>query len=585
MESLLFQDLDSSKISFFEDKSNFWIKTYKYYNDGGYKYIYTNNIAKLLTSYSLIVIVNFLLNCVDYSKLLTLNSHDNKLEDFINIDDWFPKNTYLVLCFLIYSIYLVCITIDCIITISTYRKFKHLMNDFYGIHDNKIKYMTWSQLVDIIIERNDEHAKMLSTSDIDMNAFNIYEENIYVINSILCRQGNIIISIFRSKVFTMPRISKLLEWNFIYCIVDPLMNINETDLTTSVNNKSSYTIADKEIENDYSYANAIGGSISGVINLDVFTNTENDEEKETLLNRESLLQSNNTLLKEIDLDGVDFSSKVQKAYINKVNKRINMVLIINLIALPFALLILGIYIALKYGEQFYHNPKLIYERQLDLRTKWQMKYYNEVPDAFRDRIRDIENNMNQIINQYRYSVLQIIYRLIVFILGSIFIILFMFTIIGGNQFANIILFDNKSIFWFLSVIGTLLLVFRNSDNDKYMNKKEKNDIIDKLKDDIISINQKIDTNDKEYLINVIKYIYPYKIMIIFNEVYFLVLSIYYLILWKYEINHKSNNIFNLIEYNYKLGIVSKYSIFENKDLSMKNKHMQLSIEKTGYIQQ
>ena len=584
MESLLLQDLDSSKISFFEDKSNFWIKTYKYYNDGGYKYIYTNNIAKLLTSYSLIVIVNFLLNCVDYSKLLTLDSHDNKLEDFINIDDWFPKNAYLVLCFLIYSIYLVCITIDCIITISTYRKFKLLMNDFYGIHDNKIKYMTWSQLVDIIIERNDEHAKMLSTSDIDMNAFNIYEENLYIINSILCRQGNIIISIFRSKVFTMPRISKLLEWNFIYCIVDPLMNINGTDLTTSVNDQSSYTtIADKEIDNDYSYANAIGDSISGIINLDVFTNTENDEEKEKLLNRESLLQSNNTLLKEIDLDGADFSSKVRKAYINKVNRRINMVLIINLIALPFALLILGIYIALKYGEQFYHNPKLIYERQLDLRTKCQMKYYNEVPDAFRDRIRGIENNMNQIINQYRYSVLQIIYRLIVFILGSIFIILFMFTIIGGNQFANIILFDNKSIFWFLSVIGTLLLVFRNSDNDKYMNKKEKNDIIDKLKDDIISINQKIDTNDKEYLINVIKYIYPYKIMIIFNEVYFLVLSIYYLILWKYEINHKSNSIFNLIEYNYKLGIVSKYSIFENKDLSMKNKHMQLSIEKTGYM--
>ena len=584
MESLLLQDLDSSKISFFEDKSNFWIKTYKYYNDGGYKYIYTNNIAKLLTSYSLIVIVNFLLNCVDYSKLLTLDSHDNKLEDFINIDDWFPKNAYLVLCFLIYSIYLVCITIDCIITISTYRKFKLLMNDFYGIHDNKIKYMTWSKLVDIIIERNDEHAKMLSTSDIDMNAFNIYEENLYIINSILCRQGNIIISIFRSKVFTMPRISKLLEWNFIYCIVDPLMNINGTDLTTSVNDQSSYTtIADKEIDNDYSYANAIGDSISGIINLDVFTNTENDEEKEKLLNSESLLQSNNTLLKEIDLDGADFSSKVRKAYINKVNRRINMVLIINLIALPFALLILGIYIALKYGEQFYHNPKLIYERQLDLRTKCQMKYYNEVPDAFRDRIRGIENNMNQIINQYRYSVLQIIYRLIVFILGSIFIILFMFTIIGGNQFANIILFDNKSIFWFLSVIGTLLLVFRNSDNDKYMNKKEKNDIIDKLKDDIISINQKIDTNDKEYLINVIKYIYPYKIMIIFNEVYFLVLSIYYLILWKYEINHKSNSIFNLIEYNYKLGIVSKYSIFENKDLSMKNKHMQLSIEKTGYM--
>jgi len=170
MESLLLQDLDldSSKISFFDDKGNFWIKTYKYYDDGGYKYIYTNNIAKLLTSYSLIVIVNFLLNCVDYSKLLTLNSNNNNLSDFINLDNWFPKNIYLVLCFLIYSIYLVCITIDCIITVVTYRKFKHLMNEFYDIHDNKIKYMTWAQLVDVIVEKNEEHAKMLSTSEFDM---------------------------------------------------------------------------------------------------------------------------------------------------------------------------------------------------------------------------------------------------------------------------------------------------------------------------------------------------------------------------------------------------------------------------------
>lgn len=584
MESLLSQDLDSSRITFFEDKSNFWIKTYKYYNAGGYKYIYTNNIVKLLISYILIVIVNFLLNCVNYSKLVTLDSGNNKLEDFINIHDWFPKNIYLLFCFVIYSIYLFCITIDCIVTIITYRKFSYLMNDFYNINDNKIKYITWNELVNIIIDRNDEHTKMLSTSDMDIDALNIYEENLYTINSILCRQGNIIISIFRSKIFTMPRISKLLEWNFIYCIVDPLMNIKASDLTASIGNQSYTAIKENEIENDYSYANAIGESLTDIINLNMFKSEKNhNEEKTKLLNTDTLLESNNSaILKEIDFDGVDFSPNVRQKYIKKVNTRINMVLAINLIALPFALLILGIYITLKYGEQFYHNPKLIYERQLDLRTQWQMKYYNEIPDVFRDRLKSIENNMNQIINQYRYSVLQIIYRLIVFVLGSIFIILFLFIMIGGNQFAGIILFNGKSIIWLLSVTGTLLLLFRNSGNDKYMSKKEKNEIIDKLKDDIISVNQKIDTNDKEYLINLIKYIYPYRIMIIFNEVYFLILSIYYLMKWKYEINHYSDKLFNLVEYNYKLGIVSKYSIFENKELANQNRHMFISIEKGEY---
>ena len=175
------------------------------------------------------------------------------------------------------------------------------------------------------------------------------------------------------------------------------------------------------------------------------------------------------------------------------------------------------------------------------------------------------------------AILQIIYRLIVFVLGSIFIILFMFTMIGGNQFANIILFDNKSIFWFLSLIGTLLLVFRNSNNDKYMSKKEKNEIIDKMKDDIISINQKIDINDKEYVINLIKLIYPYKITLIFNEIYFLIFSIWYLLLWKYEINNNYEMLFNLVEYNYKFGVISKYSVFENKYIMQTNNHMKLSI--------
>ena len=427
MESLLLQELDSSRISLFDNKNSFWIRAYKYYYSGGYKYIFTNNVVKLLISYILIFIINFLINCIDYQKLLYLEGEDNKIGNFVDLHKWFPTNIYLIICFFIYSIYLVCITLDCIISIISYRNFRTLLNDFYEIHDDKIKYVNWEELVKIITLKNEEHHELLSSDSLNINLINLYDENIYNINSIICRQNNVIVSIFRSRIFTMPRISKLLEWNFIYCIVDPLMNLKKKEEAPN----SSYGGTD----NEGSIIDVGLSSNRDMSESSVISEEEEDEEEEIDL----LDTENSTLIRNTELNNNDFNDKIKKQLVKSVNNRINLVIIINLVALPFALLILTIYITLKYGEQFYHTPKLIYERQLDLRTKWQLKYYNEVPDLFDERVKNIENNMNKIINQYKYSILQIIYRLIVFVLGSIFIILFMFTMIGGNQFANIIL--------------------------------------------------------------------------------------------------------------------------------------------------
>lgn len=589
MEPLLIQDLDSSRTLNFGSSHNFWTDIYQYYNGGGYKYIYTNNIVKLLISYVLIIVINFLINCVEYDKILNLKSDtEHKLSNYIRLNNWFPSNVYLIICFIIYSIYLLCITIECVLTLIKFKKIKFIINHFYEINDNRIKYLTWEQIVNIIRYKNEENQSLLqnvinynnlneennnnhnhnhninnnclyddnqseldntNTYDEELNGklFSNIESNIYKINSILCKQSNIIISIFRSRIFTVPKISKLLEWNFIYCVVDPLLsikinpNMQKTNITESVLNQNMY---DKSI-------------------LDKVSITD----KESLIDEES----------DIGLSDVE-RSEIKRNYIKKVNIRINLVTIINIIALPFAIIILGIYIILKYGEKFYHNPKLIYERQLDLRTKWQLKYYNETVDMFNERMEKIKIDMDLIINQYRNSILQIVYRLLIFILGSIFIILFVLTLIGGNDFANIIIFDNKSILWFLSVIGTLLLLMRNSSEKIKMSRQEKNNIIDKLRKELVSINQRMfEEDDKEYFIQLLKHIYPYKIKFIWYEIIYLLLSPYYLLLWKYEINKNHEKIFNLIEYDCNMGIVSKYSIFENINEIKRNNHMLLSI--------
>lgn len=636
MESLLIQDLDSSNTLNFNKNNNNWINIYQYYYFGGYKYIYTNNIVKLLISYVLIIVINFLINCVNYRKILNLSDKEHNIGEFIDLNNWFPKNIYLLLCFTIYCIYLLCITINCIFTLIKFKKIQKLMNEFYEINDNRIKFLNWENIVEIIIEKNKENYHLLNSVEHNLKNehemqynlnekllnqnelndmengnnndnnniidINMYDENIYIVNSILCKQSNIIISVFRSRLFTIPRISKLLEWNFIYCIIEPLLsisNINNNSINNSILEKLSYlNLSDLNIsrilnkykkKNEHSINEQINESNNNIENnydLEINEINEindiNNHNSNSYLGRNLDKENQNENLENQNKDENNennfFLNDINRInYLKKVNRRINLVLFINIISLPFAIIILGIYIILKYGEKFYHNPKLVYDRQIDLRTKWLFKYYNETPDMYDDRMKKIQKNMKIIINQYKHSVFQIIYRLFIFILGSIFIILFVLTIIGGNEFANVILFDNKSIIWFLSIIGTLLLLMRSNNEDKSLTKKEKNEIINELREDLITINQKmIEHDDKEYFINLLKHIYPYKIIFIWYEIYYLIISFYYLLLWKKEVNKNCNKLFELIEYNYIVGNVSKYSIFENINELESNMHMLLS---------
>ena len=79
-------------------------------------------------------------------------------------------------------------------------------------------------------------------------------------------------------------------------------------------------------------------------------------------------------------------------------------------------MILGIYVILKYGEKFYHNPKLIYKRQITLKNKWQLRYYNELTNLYQERVNKIEHNMDTLLNQYHNSIYQVFYRLFTFII-------------------------------------------------------------------------------------------------------------------------------------------------------------------------
>ena len=80
--------------------------------------------------------------------------------------------------------------------------------------------------------------------------------NIYTVNNKICHQSNIIISLIRNGYITLPKYSKFLEWNYIFCIIDPIITTN----TTNSNNISSsrnvnYNLIESDTIEDIQYYN------------------------------------------------------------------------------------------------------------------------------------------------------------------------------------------------------------------------------------------------------------------------------------------------------------------------------------------
>ena len=191
-------------------------KIYYYYYKKGYKNIITESITNLLINYFLIFFINFISNCIDYEGLISINSndhHSHSFLDYVSIGNWFPKNPYLVICFLIYIFYLICLTIQTYFEIESAKKMRDVYLKF-EINDNNIKEIEWEEIMNHIIQ---------SYSDPNLNH--------YTIISRILRNENIIISIMRSNKIDITSLSQIIEWNFIFCFINFINHFTEYNQT------------------------------------------------------------------------------------------------------------------------------------------------------------------------------------------------------------------------------------------------------------------------------------------------------------------------------------------------------------------
>ena len=142
---------------------------YYYYNDGYYSII-ANKLAGLSISYLLLIIMNILTNCIDYTDLLlfdgniytnlttnpttnlTINTIPSPvfITDYIHMEKWYPKSPYLIICFILYVIYIICNTISFFNDFKKYRVIKYIFNTELNITDNKLRFITWDKIINRI---------------------------------------------------------------------------------------------------------------------------------------------------------------------------------------------------------------------------------------------------------------------------------------------------------------------------------------------------------------------------------------------------------------------------------------------------
>jgi len=590
------------------------IDLYQYYFNDGYQSIITEKITQLLISYFMIFLYNFLINCIDYHNILYLSSspaessisnhaRDNKsFYDYITMSNWLSLNPYLLICFCIYCFYLIFLSMNLINIIKKFSRIREIYNKYLKINDYRIKFITWDDIVNIFITRLHVYNDILDSSNI----------NIYTVNNKICHQSNIIVSLIRNGYVTLPKYSKFLEWNYIFCIIDPIITTITTIKNNSIRQASSSrnNLIDSNTIEDIQYYNnkriyklydqpllsreikEIEDIERGIISVEGSTHPfiSESELPSPITDFDNVLY--NTLTENIHIrndDGeIEYSMMNNtNEYINKVSYRINLVFWINLICIPFTVIILGLYLIIKYGEQIYRHPGILFKRQINITTKWKLRYYNEIPNLYRERLTRIEHNMDKIINIYNSTVRMVIIRFLTFLVGSVFLIVLVLSFIASEEFSQLEIIPKHNIIWFLGVSGTILLILNKITYDGYkdgngytkLSKTEQIAAFDALREDLITIHpqlQKID--DREYLVSLIHDIYKPRIVNMMHEIMNLLLSPYYLWIWRKEISQNANMILSLIENHYILGNVCRHSIFTNRDELINNPHMILSLK-------
>lgn len=196
IEVLIKEDL-KNKINI-DDKLK---KIYNYYIFQGYNNIISIQILNLLSTIFLVSLLGFLFNCVDYRGIYHIKNEEEEFKNYIYFKNLFRLNLFGYILLFIFFIYIFIRILTIFDDLYSYRKIKNFYRNKLKIRTKQLLLLKWNDIVDKIkLEFGNEY-------------------NVYNVNSIILKKENLFIALCNTKLLNFM-VSKLMEWNLTYCIIN-----------------------------------------------------------------------------------------------------------------------------------------------------------------------------------------------------------------------------------------------------------------------------------------------------------------------------------------------------------------------------
>lgn len=157
--------------------------------------------------------------------------------------------------------------------------------------------------------------------------------------------------------------------------------------------------------------------------------------------------------------------------ITQLRKRFRMAGLLSIFLTPFLVIYFILYYFLKLFYDFKTNPGLLNARGYSPYAKWRMREYNELPHLFEQRLNLSLESADNYLDQFPKELSNIILKFISYITGSVVTILAILTIIDHENFLNFELTEGRTVLFYMSTLGALFTVCKNSisdNNNKYL---------------------------------------------------------------------------------------------------------------------
>ena len=251
-----------------------------------------------------------------------------------------------------------------------------------------------------------------------------------------------------------------------------------------------------------------------------------------------------------------FLNKNEQFYKN-IEKKIISVIIVNFLFMPFIINYMILYNIFNYGEKLYTSPSYLFNRSWTRLARWKFRNYNELNHEFNERLIKSQKPSGEYSSMFSNKIRETFCYFFLFILSSLFVTMILFSIINEKLLVNLYIIENKQMFWFMGVIGSIIAILRSNtakNIDCYPQEKMKEikNIINSVPEEWLDVKKsQFFTFNKNKLI-IISYDFLYTINAPFD--------LFYLYIDRNYIFDFLNNITtNSAEY----GHINKFALFDN----------------------